>query len=79
MLEVPDNWAKKAYYNLPIDEFQLVADFALSKGFTVAWDADVSEETFDARKGLAFVDEFQNHSPSRHQNLCGFRLCKRVF
>ena len=60
VLEVPDNWAKKAYYNLPIDEFQLVADFALSKGFTVAWDADVSEETFDARKGLAFVDEFQN-------------------
>lgn len=60
VLEVPDNWAKKAYYNLPIDEFQLVADFALSKGFTVAWDADVSEETFDARKGFAFVESFQN-------------------
>lgn len=60
VLEVPDNWSKKSYYNLPLDEFQRVADFALSKGYTVAWDADVSEKTFDARKGLAFVDNFQN-------------------
>ena len=60
VLEVPDNWAKKSYYNLPLDEFQRVADFALGKGFTVAWDADVSEETFDAQKGFAFVESFQN-------------------
>jgi bleomycin hydrolase len=60
VLEVPDNWSKRAYYNLPLDEFQRVADFALSKGFTVAWDADVSEKTFDARKGFAYVDNFQN-------------------
>ena len=60
VLEVPDNWAKKAYYNLPLDEFQRVADFALGKGFTIAWDADVSEKTFDARKGFAFVESFQN-------------------
>lgn len=60
VLEVPDNWSKKAYYNLPLDEFQRVADMALSKGFTIAWDADVSEKTFDARKGFAFVDSFQN-------------------
>jgi bleomycin hydrolase len=60
VLEVPDNWSKKAYYNLPLDEFQRVADMALSKGFTIAWDADVSEKTFDARKGFAFVDAFQN-------------------
>ena len=60
VLEVPDNWSKKAYYNLPLDEFQRVADFALSKGFTVAWDADVSEKTFDARKGFAYVENFQD-------------------
>jgi bleomycin hydrolase len=60
VLEVPDNWSKQAYYNLPLDEFQRVADLALSKGYTVAWDADVSEKTFDARKGFAYVDYFQN-------------------
>ena len=59
VLEVPDNWAKKAYYNLPLDEFQRVADFALGKGYTIAWDADVSEKTFDANKGFAFVVSFQ--------------------
>jgi bleomycin hydrolase len=60
VLEVPDNWAKKAYYNLPLDEFQYIADFAIKKGYTIAWDADVSEETFDARKGFAYVESFQN-------------------
>lgn len=60
VLEVPDNWSKQAYYNLPLDEFQRVADVALSKGYTVAWDADVSEETFDARKGFAYVNNFQD-------------------
>ena len=60
VLEVPDNWSKKSYYNLPLDEFQRVADFALGKGFTIAWDADVSEETFDARKGFAYVENFQD-------------------
>ena len=59
VLEVPDNWSKKSYYNLPLDEFQRVADFALGKGYTIAWDADVSEKTFDANKGFAFVDSFQ--------------------
>lgn len=60
ILEVPDNWSKQAYYNLPLDEFQQVADFALNNGHTIAWDADVSEETFDARKGFAYVGTFQN-------------------
>jgi bleomycin hydrolase len=59
VLEVPDNWSKKSYYNLPLDEFQNVADYALGKGYTIAWDADVSEKTFDARKGFAFVESFQ--------------------
>jgi len=66
VLEVPDNWAKKAYYNLPLDEFQRTADFALGNGYTIAWDADVSEETFDARKGYAYVESFQ-HEPKIDQ------------
>jgi bleomycin hydrolase len=60
VLEVPDNWSKQAYYNLPLDEFQQVADFALNNGHTIAWDADVSEDTFDAGKGFAYVGRFQN-------------------
>jgi bleomycin hydrolase len=60
VLEVPDNWSKKAYYNLPLDEFQQVADNAIANGFTIAWDADVSEKTFDFMKGYAYVKELQN-------------------
>lgn len=57
VLEVPDNWAKANYYNLPLDEFQLVIDQALDRGYTVAWDADVSEKYFSHSNGVAIVPE----------------------
>jgi len=52
-LEVPDNWSYDCnYYNLPIDELEAVIDNALEKGYSVCWDADVSDkfwtpDTFD--------------------------------
>lgn len=57
VLEVPDNWSKEDYYNLPLDELQLVIDNALDNGFTVAWDADVSEKFFSHNNGVAIVPE----------------------
>lgn len=52
-LEVPDNWAKGQMYNLPLDEFQKTVDNAINGGYTLAWDADVSEKTFSFKNGLA--------------------------
>lgn len=58
VLEVPDNWSKGSFYNLPLDEFMRVMDNALDNGFTIAWDADVSERGFSFSKGLGIlVDE----------------------
>lgn len=57
VLEVPDNWAKGSFYNLPLDEFQKVIDYALDNGFTIAWDADVSEKGFSFKYGMAIVPE----------------------
>ncbi len=57
VLEVPDNWAISRYYNLPLDEFHSVIDNALDRGYTVAWDADVSEKYFSHSNGIAIVPE----------------------
>lgn len=59
VLEVPDNWAHGMYYNLPIDELMKVMYFALNNGYTVAWDGDTSEKTFQHKKGKADLPKKQ--------------------
>ncbi len=55
VLEVPDNWAKESFYNLPLEELQQVMDNAIDNGYTVAWDADVSERGFSFKNGAAIL------------------------
>jgi bleomycin hydrolase len=53
ILQVPDNFANGSFYNLPLNELIDVAKNAVSKGFSVAWDADVSNKGFRQDVGLA--------------------------
>ena len=69
VLEVPDNWEHAPYYNLPLDELEEVVRQALANGFTVAWDGDVSEETYSAKAGLA---EWPQHPVSQEMRQQGF-------
>ncbi len=55
MLEIPDNWTRQEYYNLPIDAIVEVMDNALANGYSVCWDGDVSEKFFNQKKGFAVV------------------------
>lgn len=57
VIEVPDNWAMKSSYNLPLDEFMMVMEESLKNGYTFAWGADVSEKGFSYKNGLAIVPE----------------------
>jgi bleomycin hydrolase len=57
VLEVPDNWAMGQVYNLPLNEFAEVMDFAVNNGYTFAWGADVSEKGFSWKNGVAVVPE----------------------
>lgn len=59
VLEVPDNWSHDLYYNLPIDELMEVMYNALNNGYSVCWDGDTSEKTFQHKKGKADVPEKQ--------------------
>ncbi|HET6993710.1 MAG TPA: C1 family peptidase [Chitinophagaceae bacterium] len=53
ILEAPDNFANGSFYNLPLREMIDVVKDAVNKGYTVMWDADVSNNGFNQRKGLA--------------------------
>jgi hypothetical protein len=53
LLEIPDNWEMDRFYNVPLDELIAIMNNALNKGYTIAWDGDVSERGFAHSKGVA--------------------------
>lgn len=55
VLPVPDNWSYDQLYNVPMTELTDIIDYALDKGYTVAWSSDVSEPYFSWKNGVAFV------------------------
>ncbi|MFA5849908.1 MAG: C1 family peptidase [Bacteroidales bacterium] len=53
VLDIPDNWDSGTYYNLPLDEFIEVINYALKSGHTVCWDGDMSEKCYSDIAGIA--------------------------
>ena len=53
VLEVPDNWANAAYFNVPLSDLTDAARTALARGHSLMWDADVSHPGWNQRKGFA--------------------------
>lgn len=53
VLDIPDNWDSGTYYNLPLDEFMEVINYALKSGHTVCWDGDMSEKSYSDIAGIA--------------------------
>ncbi len=54
-VEVPDNYSGGLFYNVPINELLEATEYAIMEGFTVGWDADVSNSYFEQDKGWAMV------------------------
>lgn len=50
ILEVPDNWSKADYYNVPIDDMIKIFNYALENEYSIVWDGDVSEDGFSKEK-----------------------------
>ena len=57
VLEVSDNWDNGLVYNVPLDDMQAIVDNAITKGFTVEWASDVSEQYFSFKNSIAIVPE----------------------
>ncbi len=56
-LAIPDNWSRQDAYNVSLDEMYEATVTALNNGYTVGWTADVSEDGFSHRRGLAINPE----------------------
>ena len=83
-LEIPDNWTHDRYYNLPIDELMEVMTNALEKGYSVAWDGDVSEKGFSHGKGLAILptsdkSEMVNSEMGKWDNMSASEQHQKLF
>ena len=57
VLEVPDNFSGGSYYNIPLNEMIEMVKNGLQNGFTFMWDADVSNDGFMQRIGIAVLAE----------------------
>jgi len=57
VLEMPDNWSYDGYYNLPVDDLIEVMKKAITAGYSVAWDGDMSDKGFSHKNGVAIVPE----------------------
>lgn len=60
-VEVPDNYSGGLFYNIPVNELINVTEYAIAQGYTVGWDADVSNPYFDQEKGWAMIPENKNN------------------
>lgn len=56
VVEVPDNFSNGLYFNLTLDSLVLVATRALKNGYSIEWDGDVSELSFQSKEGTAYLD-----------------------
>lgn len=54
IIEVPDNFSNGYYYNIPLNEMIQTTKDAVNKGYSVLWDADISNEGFMQQLGFAF-------------------------
>ncbi len=52
-LEIPDNWDHELLWNVPLDDFMAIIDNALTSGYTVAWDGDLTSGEFNHNRGIA--------------------------
>jgi bleomycin hydrolase len=52
-IQVPDNFANNSFYNLPLEEMLQLMQDAVAKGYSISWDADVSNNGFLQKVGLA--------------------------
>lgn len=53
ILEVPDNFKNGSYYNVPLNELIELTQRAVETGYSVMWDADVSNKYFNQSAGYA--------------------------
>jgi bleomycin hydrolase len=55
--EIPDNWHADNIYNVSLDDMKELLTSSINNGYSIAWDADVSEPGFSFKKGIAVLPD----------------------
>ncbi len=55
VLDIPDNWDNGFFYNVTLDELVATTKKALTDGYTIEWDTDVSNKGFNSKKGMGIT------------------------
>jgi len=63
ILETSDNFLNGSYYNVPLNELIRLTERAVESGYTVMWDADVSNKGFRQKDGYAMYWKDANSIP----------------
>jgi len=69
ILNIPDNFSNGSFYNLPLNEYTNVVNYAINHGYTVALDVDVSEPTFSAKYGVAVEPKYKAENKKSLTNI----------
>jgi bleomycin hydrolase len=65
ILEVPDNFSNGSFFNVPVQDMIDITKSAINKGYSISWDADVSNSGFNPNAGTAInIDKSQTSSVS---------------
>lgn len=63
------NWANDSFWNITLDDMLMLTDTALHKGWSVGWEGDVTENTFNSFAGYAyFPDSTYRYDVQRLEN-----------
>jgi bleomycin hydrolase len=57
ILEVPDNWSWKSYFNVPVNELTTIIDQAIHHDYSVVWAGDISDPGYSWEKGVAELQD----------------------
>lgn len=63
IIQVPDNFSNGMYYNIPLAELVQLSKTAVKNGFTIMWDADVSNRGFNQKQGIALLLKDEKNFP----------------
>ena len=71
IIETQDNFSNGSYYNLPLDKLIQLTKDAITGGYTVMWDADVSNSGFMQNRGIAVNIENKESLKSKEDLMAG--------
>ena len=77
--EVNDNWwHSEDYYNVPLNDFMKVVNYAIENGYTITVGGDVSEAGFSRETNVALVPDFDIPSEFINDNARQFRFSNKT-